>query len=318
MIVGCAETKPPYAGPAYPKQDLVTVYQVDADWPPGPSGLHWGQTPGLAIDGKGQVWVLTRAEVPVQIFTPDGQFVRSWGKDQFAAVHQIRFDGAGHVWIADAANHTVRKFTPDGDLLLTLGTEDEPGEDETHLDKPTDMAIAPSGDVFVADGYGNNRIVHFDSVGRFMKSWGTMGTGPGQFSLPHSIAMDSKGRLYVAGRNNNRIQVFDQEGRLLDTFPQVCVPWTIFITKADEVYVCGSSPTGWSDDPMIGIPPKDQLVMKFDTSGRLLELWTFPFGRTGHEQPGELNWVHGLAVDAQGNLYLGDIMGQRVQKCVRR
>jgi DNA-binding beta-propeller fold protein YncE len=231
----------------------------------------------------------------------------------FETVHHIRIDSSGHIWISDAAQHTVHKFAPEGKLLLTIGVSGEAGNDETHLNRPTDMAISPVGEVFVADGYGNNRVVHFDAKGRFVKSWGRMGTGPGEFSMPHSIAMDSKGQLYVAGRNNNRIQVFDQNGRLLRTFPQVMVPWNILITPKDEVYVCGSSPMRWGDRPSLGVPPKDQMVMKFDTSGRLLELWTFPVG----EKPGELNWLHGIAIDAAGDLYLSDIMGERIQKFVR-
>jgi DNA-binding beta-propeller fold protein YncE len=126
--------------------------------------------------------------------------------------------------------------------------------------------------------------------------------------------MDSQGRLYVCGRNNNRIQVFDQEGKLLDTFPQVCVPWTILITPEDDVYVCGSSPMLWGEDPKLGIPPKNQIVLKFDTTGRVLGVWVFPMGDTGHENAGELNWVHGIAIDSYGNLYLGDIKGKRAQK----
>ena len=317
VMTGCAEPKKPYAGPAYPKQNLIDTFEVDPTWPDRPDDLEWGQMPMLEIDAKGDIWVLTRAETPVQVYKPDGTFVRAWGKGQFQTVHQLRLDPDGNVWIADAADHTVRKFTPDGQLLLTLGTLDEAGGDETHFDKPTDMVVLPSGDIFITDGYSGNRVVHYGRDGRFIKSWGEMGTGPGQFSLPHSIAADSAGRLYVAGRNNNRIQVFDQDGNLLDTFPPVCVPWTITITDRDEIYVCGASPTQWTDEPMVGIPPKDQLVMKFDTSGRLLAMWMFPKAEDGKEKPGELNWVHGIAVDAQGNLYLGDIIGQRAQKFVR-
>lgn len=317
---GCALLKPqeqPYTGPAYPKTDLVVGYEVDPDWPAKPAGIEWGHAPGIAVDKDNRIWVITRSEPPVQVYAADGTFIKAWGQGLFETVHQIRIDSKGHIWIADAAQHTVQKFTPEGKLLLTLGIPGEAGHDETHLDMPTDMAISPSGDVFVTDGYGNNRIVRFDPQGKFVKSWGKMGTGPGEFSLPHSIALDSKGQVYVAGRNNNRIQVFDPDGKLLRTFPQILVPWSILMTPEDEVYVCGSSPMRWGERPSLGLPPKDQLVMKFDTQGRLLELWTFPVGETGKEKPGELNWVHGIAIDADGDLYLGDIMGKRVQKFVR-
>ena len=200
---------------------------------------------------------------------------------------------------------------------MTLGTVGEPGEDSTHLNRPTDVAVAPGGDTFVTDGYGNNRVVHFDERGQFVGTWGSLGSGPGQFSLPHSIALDSQGRLFVADRNNARVQVFDQAGRFLDEWRDLLVPWHIVITDRDEIYVCGSSPMRWPKLPIpgliVGIPPKDQLVMVFTPDGRATRLCTFPKG----QRSGELDWVHALAVDRRGNLYLGDIQGRRAQKFVR-
>src|SRR5262249_37260005 len=134
------------------------------------------------------------------------------------------------------------KFTPEGKLLLTLGTPGTAGRDSTHLNRPTDMVVTPAGDVFVADGYGNARVVHFDKSGKFVKAWGELGHKPGQFSIPHAIALDSKGRLYVADRNNVRVQIFDQSGKLLDEWRDVVVPWGFCVTKDDEIWVCGSSP----------------------------------------------------------------------------
>jgi len=194
-----------------------------------------------------------------------------------------------------------------------------PGEDATHLNRPTDVAITPAGDVFVADGYGNNRVVHFDREGRFVKAWGKMGTGPGEFSLPHSIVVDSRGRLYVADRNNARIQVFDPQGKFLTEWRNIMVPWGLAITAKDEIWACGCSPMTWrKDDRYLSCPPKDQLIVRFDTSGRVLQLWALPLGTEGKEQPGEVNWLHGVALDSQGNLYVGDIIGKRAQKLLRR
>lgn len=311
------QAPPTSTGPAYSKADLVAGYQVDPTWPQKPAAVKWAEVPGLAADAKGRIWMINRGEIPVQIYGPDGAFLGGWGQGRFKAIHQIRFDHQGDVWISDTGQHTVRKFTPAGELLLTLGTPDKSGEDERHFNKPTDMAIAPSGDVFVSDGYGNSRVVHFDRRGRFVKSWGKMGIAPGEFNLPHSIVMDSAGRLYVAERNNARIQVFDQTGKPLGCFPQIMVPWTLFITPEDHVFACGSSPMRWDSSSLRGTPPKDQLVVRFDTQGRVQELWTFPLGLAGKEQAGELNWLHGVAVDSRGNLYLGDIQGRRAQKFVR-
>jgi hypothetical protein len=181
------------------------------------------------------------------------------------------------------------------------------------------MAVTPAGDVFVADGYGNARIVHFDRNGNYDTEWGELGSRPGQFSIPHAIAVDSKGKLYVADRNNVRIQVFDQKGNLLDVWNNLITPWGFCVTNDDEIWVCGSSPMQWrKEDSALGCPPKDQVFMKFNGAGKVLQLWTVPKGIDGLERPGELNWVHGVAVDSKGNLYAGDIIGKRAQKFVRK
>jgi sugar lactone lactonase YvrE len=157
--------------------------------------------------------------------------------------------------------------------------------------------------------------VHFDKNGKYLKEWGELGSKPGQFSIPHAIAVDSKGRVYVADRNNVRIQVFDANGKLLDVWNNLLVPWGLCLTKNDELWACGCSPMHWRpDDNALSCPPKDQLFMRFNADGKLLQLWTVPKGVDGLERPGELNWVHCLAVDSQGNLYAGDIKGKRAQK----
>jgi DNA-binding beta-propeller fold protein YncE len=324
---------PPYAAkasaqpeaPQYPRVTLSTWYEVDPDWPRRPDSMPWGRTPGVAVDGKDQVWVFTRADPPVQVYTADGKFVRAWGEGMIGrnasgiGSHHIQIDSRGMIWLADVRDHVVLQATPEGKILRTLGTRGEPGCDETHLDRPTDMAVTPDGQVFVSDGYGNARIVHFDAEGRFVKAWGKLGTGPGEFSLPHAIALDSQGRLYVADRNNARVQVFDQTGKFLDQWQNLIVPWGFWVTPDDQICVCGSSPMPWREtDGSLGCPPKDQLFMKFDTSGRVLELWTVPKGSDGEEKPGELNWVHGIALDSKGNIYATDIIGSRVQKFVKK
>jgi DNA-binding beta-propeller fold protein YncE len=215
----------------------------------------------------------------------------------------------------------VMKFTPEGRLLLELGTRDQPGCDAAHFNMPTDVAVTPAGDVFISDGYGNNRVAHFDKAGRFVKDWGKLGTAPGEFSIPHAIAVDSRGRLYVADRNNVRVQVFDQAGRLLDVWANVVTPWGLWVTDKDEVWVCGSSPEVWETagkgNPL-GCPPKDQVLMRFTPEGRLVQLWTVPKGEDGKEKPGELNWVHCIALDSHGDVYAGDIIGKRIQKFLRQ
>jgi peptidylamidoglycolate lyase len=283
---------------------------------------------GIAVAPDGRIWTFNRGPKPVQIIEADGSTAHVWeGKEgdnpvEFREPHQIRFDRGGNVWLVDSGLHVVREFTPEGKLLRSFGILGEAGEDAEHLDKPTDVAIASDGEIFIADGYGNNRIVHFDAQGNFVKSWGSLGSAPGEFSLPHSIAIDSKGRLYVADRNNARVQVFDRSGKFLDEWRNLLVPWHIAINEADEIYVCGSSPMRWPRPRLgsfripglvMGIPPKDQLVMVFTPEGRVNRLWTFPMGK----RAGEVDWVHGMDVDVAGNLYLGDILGRRAQRFVR-
>jgi DNA-binding beta-propeller fold protein YncE len=307
----------PTLHPFYPRIDLATGYDVVPSWPARPAELTWGAMAGIAIGPSDEVWTFNRGAVPVQVYTTAGAIVRSWGKGAFREPHQVRIDHEGNVWVVDSGLDVVRKYTPDGSLLMTVGTPGSSGDDTSHFNRPTDVAVAPAGDLFVTDGYGNDRVVHFDPAGRFVRSWGTLGSAPGQFSLPHSIALDSRGRLLVADRNNARVQVFDQTGRFLDEWRDLLVPWHIVVTAGDEIYVCGSAPMRWPrlriPGLLVGIPPKDQLIMVFNPDGRVIRLCTFPKG----QGPGELDWLHGMAVDRAGNLYLGDIQGRRAQKFLR-
>ncbi|MCS6852203.1 MAG: peptidyl-alpha-hydroxyglycine alpha-amidating lyase family protein [Gemmataceae bacterium] len=304
----------------YPRVNVATAYVVDPNWPQKPADYHWGPVPGIAVDAQDRVYVFTRAQPPVQVYrASDGKLLMAWGQGIIGSAHHIKIGPDGHVWVADIGHHQVMKFTPEGKLLLAIGTKGHPGCDATHLDRPTDMAITLAGDVFVSDGYGNARIVHFNKDGKYVKEWGTLGSKPGQFSIPHAIAVDPKGRLYVADRNNVRVQVFDQDGRLLDVWHNLVTPWGFHVEADGTLWVCGSSPMQWrATDNALGCPPKDQLFMRFDPSGKLLQLWTVPKGIDGLERPGECNWVHAIATDSQGNIYVGDIVGKRAQKFVKK
>ena len=300
--------------PKYPHVNLATTYAVDPKWPQKPADLQWAAMSSIAVDSKDNVYLLTRTSAPVQVYDKSGKFLRAWGKGM-ETPHQLRIDGAGNIWVADAGTHVVEKYTPDGKLLMTLGTKGKAGRDQTYFNKPTDVAIGAFFDIYVSDGYGNARVVHFDPEGKYLGEWGEPGQGPGQFSIPHSIALDSKGRVYVADRNNVRIQVFDGKGKFVEEWRDLIVPWTFSMLKGDRLWVCGSSPMQWrKEDSSLGCPPKDQVFMRFDTTGKLQQLFTLPKGLDGLERPGEVNWVHGMAFDSAGNMYLGDIIGKRAQK----
>jgi len=320
MVAPAAFGQPQHAVP-YPRVDNAAGYTVDPNWPlEKPEGGEWAAMSSVAVAPDGTVWTLNRGKIPVQAFTPDGRLVKHWGAGMFRNAHTIRFDNAGGLWIIDTQSHTVQKFSPDGKLLMTVGTLNVPGEDRTHMNQPNDVAFAANGDMYVSDGYGNDRVVVFDRNGKFIRAWGKLGMRPGEFSQPHSIALDSKGRVYVADRNNARVQVFDSSGKFLSEWKNIITPWYIVITGNDDVYICGSSPTRWSEVPatqtMLATPPKDQLLLKLDSEGRITQVTVFPKGENGKEKPGDLNWVHSMAVAPDGSIYFGDVQGRRAQKFI--
>jgi DNA-binding beta-propeller fold protein YncE len=317
-LVTLAATVTAADSPKYPKLNLAATYDVEPSWPQRPAGIEWGHVSGIAVDKQDQVWVFTRATPPVQVYDAGGKFVRAWGEKHIKKAHHLKIDPQGNVWVADIEEHLVMQFTPEGKLLREIGTRGQTGDDERHFNMPTDMAITAAGDVFVSDGYGNNRVVQFGRDGKFIKSLGKLGVKPGDFSIPHAIAVDSKGRLYVADRNNGRVQIFESSGKVLDVWANVMTPWGLWITPQDDIWVCGSSPTNWQRTEEFGVPPPDQLLMKFNPAGRPLDLMILPTGKEGQEKSGELGWVHCIAVDSKGNIYLGDIQGKRAQKFVRR
>lgn len=288
---------------------------VDASWPQKPEGFQWAQMPGITLDDKDLVYIFTRSSPALQVYKTDGTFVRAWDSGDPSGAHFIRIDQEGNVWTANIVDHVVRKHSPDGKLLLTIGRVGAAGADKGHFDKPTDMAILPSGDIFVTDGYGNRRVVHFDANGRYVSEWGKEGNQPGQFALPHAIVADSKGRLYVADRENARIQVFDTKGKLLALWENLVTPWGLWLTKNQELWVCGSScfmKEGTNEH--IVLPPPDQVLVKLNLKGEVLVRVPLPKTSVPPGRPGELDWVHAVAFDSQGNLYLGDIQGKRAQK----
>ncbi|MDD5519269.1 MAG: peptidyl-alpha-hydroxyglycine alpha-amidating lyase family protein [Kiritimatiellae bacterium] len=299
--------------------DTDAKYVVDPSWPHKQQQFKWGDMTGAAVDTNGSIWIFNRGKPFIQIYKPDGQFVRAWEDATFKFSHHLKIDHEGNIWTSDAATHVIQKWTPEGKLLLTLGTLGKAGCDENHFDKPTDMAITKTGDIFVSDGYGNTRVVHFNKAGKFVKEWGTRGDGSGQFVLPHTIAVDSKGHVYVGDRNSARIEVFDQDAKLLAVWSDLIMPWGLWVSPQDEIWVCGASP---ARDPQTGkwiiAPPNDQIVMKLTPDGKVAGKWPLPKGQDGVEKPGEVNWVHCIVLDAKGSIYLGDIKGKRIQKFVRR
>ena len=248
-------------------------------WGDLPAGRGWGSTsaiyPHRDEDGKftGKIWVAERCAGsncrnssldPILLFEPDGRLIRSFGSGLFIWPHGIYADHQGNVWVADAVHsycetgdedgrgHQVHKFSPGGELLMSLGTAGVPGESEAAFRCPSDVIVARNGDIFVGDGHnhghgGNNRIVRFRSDGAFVESWGSAGSGPGQFRGIHALAMDSQNRLFVGDRANQRIQVFASDGEHVATWTQFGSPSGIFIDEGDTLYVADSD-SGFDPD----------------------------------------------------------------------
>src|ERR1700694_668934 len=232
-------------------------YRMIENWAKLPEGRTWGSTSAVDIGPDGSIWVAEQwgrnpgAEPtlpPVLKFDPSGKLLGSFGEGLFVFPHGIFVDQSGNVWITDAQGkdgkgHQVYKFSPAGKVLMTLGKAGVSGDGQDTFNQPSDVVVAPSGNIFVADGHGGNsnaRIVKFSKDGKFIKAWGKKGTAPGEFDTPHALAMDSKGRLYVGDRANNRIQVFDQDGKFLEEWKQFGRPSGIFIDKNDVIYVADS------------------------------------------------------------------------------
>jgi DNA-binding beta-propeller fold protein YncE len=284
-------------------------YRVEEGWAKLPQGRKWGAAVGVDIDRDGKsVWVFDRCATaddcsgsnlaPIQKFDASGKLVASFGAGMFNYPHGLFVDRDDNVWVSDGRakngkGQTVMKFSPQGKLLMTLGKPGVAGDGPDTFNGPSDILIAPDGEIFVADGHGgdtNARIVKLSKDGKFIKAWGKNGSGPGEFDAPHSLAMDSGRRLFVADRSNSRIQIFDQEGKLLAEWRQFGRPSGVFINKKDILYAADSTSTeqinpGFKQGIRIG-SVKDGKVTAF-----------IPWSET--------NTLEGVAADDQGNVYGG-------------
>jgi DNA-binding beta-propeller fold protein YncE len=295
-------------------------YTPVPEWARLPAGWSFVEVVGIAVDSRDRVFVFCRGEHPVIIFESDGTFVGSWGEGVFVRPHGITIGPGDEVWCTDDQDHTVRKFSPDGKLLLTLGksgVRTETGIDGMDyrtikkpgppFNLPTNLAIAPSGDLYVTDGYGNARVHKFSRDGKLHFSWGEPGTAPGQFNLPHGIAVDRSGRVYVADRENSRIQVFSAEGKFLQQWTDTGRPMQIFFDADDRAFVCdvgfraGLFPFHVPPPP----PVRGAYVSVFDIEGHLLSRWG---GSADPCAPGDFFAPHGICVDSKGAVYVGEVV----------
>ena len=294
-------------------------YVAAPKWSQLPRELALIEVTAVATDADGRAYLFNRGEHPVVVLDGDGNFVASWGAGMFIRPHGITIAPDGAVWCVDDLDHTVRKFSPEGQLLLTLGTSGvfsdtgarsvdyrEVRQSAGPFNFPTNLAIAPDGNLYIADGYGNARVHVFSPNGRHVHSWGEPGRGPGQFHVPHGIAVDREGVVYVADRENSRVQRFTPQGELVDIWTDVARPCEVFVDDADTVYVAelgfraGMFP---GDEPRPGQTTGGRVSI-FNRQGELLARWG------GGDNPtwlGDFFAPHDVHVDRRGDIYVSEV-----------
>ena len=320
-------------------QVLPNPYRQVDGWATLPAGRSMGAVGGVTTDDDAShIWAVIRCDAtapdrfgnecldsdldPVVQFDLDGNVVTSFGGGLFIWPHGIDVDSEGNVWVTDAVaeartpsgtrGHQVIKFSPRGEVLMTLGTPGTPGGGRDHFNAPADVVVADNGDVFVADGHGNetnNRVVKFSKDGTYIKEWGQTGYAPGEFRTLHAISMDNDGRIYVADRSNNRVQIFDQEGAFIAQWTQFGRPSGVFFDDQGKIYVADSESDdlqnpGWEMGIRIGEV----------ATGWVTEFILYPWGDP-RDPAG--NGAEFVAVDRNGNIYGGEPRPRRLQKYVR-
>jgi len=285
-----------------PELDMTAVL----DPLPIPAGMTMGAPAAVAFDARGHLYVLTRGAQAFWEYDDKGVFVRTFG-DRFTRAHGLRIDREGNLWATDVGAHTVMKINPAGEVLLTIGTKGQGGAwneaaGTRLLNQPNDVAIAANGDIFVAQGHtpgenGDARVLKFDKTGKFITQWGGHGKEPGKFEVAHSIAFDNQGQLWVADRENQRIQVFDTNGKYVREMKYAGLPCAFEIGR-EYVYMVN----GFAAQ-----------VLRLDLKGNVL-------AATGKSGKGvnEYGEAHFVAVSPKGELYVADSVNAYLQKYVRR
>ncbi len=318
-----------HAESSAPRNDLPQPYKTTRDWGQLPAGTKWAAVTAVEPAPDGSIYVIHRcvanscegrSEPPILKFDAQGRLLASFGAGLFNFPHGATVDRDGNLWVTDARGgngkgHQVIKFSPDGRVLMTLGEKGVSGSDGTHFDQPTDVVVAANGDIFVTDSHRNgvnNRVVKFARNGRFIKQWGKKGSGRGEISEPHTIALDSRGRLFVGDRENNRIQIFDQNGTWLDEWRQFGRPSGIFITKDDTIYVTDSESgpdTGAHELPGI----KKGIRIGSAKTGVVTA-----FIEDAESTAADHSGAEGVGVDAAGNVYGAVVRRQMLERHVKK
>ena len=297
---------------------LPMTYEVVPHWEQLPENWTFYEATSVAVDSQDRVYVFNRGEHPVIVFDRAGRFLHAWGEGLFVRPHGIWIGTDDTLYLVDDADHTVRQFTPQGELLMTLGESGHPSETGcvgndyrtiqaggAPFNQPCDLVVGRSGDLFVADGYGNARVHRFSADGELKSSWGEPGNAAGQFNLPHGIGVDSQGRLFVADRENSRLQVFSEDGTFLTEWTNVVRPTQVFFDQEDNVYV---SELGRRAGLFPWMEPEPATtggrVSVFDSNGQLLARLG---GGDNPCEPGDFFTPHDIWVDSEGSIYVAEV-----------
>ena len=296
-------------------------YSVVEGWEQLPKNFVHRDVAGVAVDGEDRVYLMCRGDHPVLIYDQKGKFLRSWGEGDFSyRTHGIYVAPNGTIFCTDDGQHTVRQFTPEGKLLMTLGTKNTPsdsGYDGKSLDsirrgappfnRPTNVAIGPKGDIYITDGYGNARVHMFSPTGQLKRSWGEPGKGPGQFHLPHGIAVAADGRVFVCDREADRIQIFNPDGEFLSEWTDTQRPTHLCFDSRGRAYVTElawhEGDTSYSLGPITKGKERHARMSIYDNNGKMLTRW----GTPQVTAPGSFAAPHGLALDSKNDLYVSEV-----------
>ena len=281
-------------------------YRVVQNWAQLPQGFALTDVASVGVDSKDNVYAFNRGAHPMMVFDRDGNFLRSFGEGLFKRAHGLHIDADDNLYCTDDGDHTVRKCTPEGKVLLTIGLPGEPkpfmsGEP---FNRCTHTALSPSGEIYVSDGYGNARVHKYTPDGRLLRSWGEPGSDPGQFNIVHNIATDADGFVYVADRENHRVQVFDGDGRYQAQWNNLHRPCALCACGVRRTtFIIGELGPGLPVN--LNVPNLGPRLTVVDSTGRRI-------ARLGGEngpgvETGKFLAPHGLAIDSHGDIYVGEV-----------
>ena len=278
------------------------MYEVVDSWPNMPRYWSFGSTSDVSVSNEDEIYVYSRGLHPLTVWNKSGDFITSWGEGTFSEnEHGIFIKGDGDIWLVDSWFHIATKHSPNGEITQTIGNKLKPSD--TYYGKPfnmpTGLAISSKGEIFVSDGYGNKKIHKFNSSGELIKSWGTFGTGPGEFAIVHNITIDDDDLIYVCDRENNRIQIFDDEGTYINEWNDLLMPGDVWIHDGN-FYVVEQTEKGG--------------VSIWTKQGELITRW---YGDRGLGN-GSIISGHGITVDSEGSIYVAELTpAERVRKFQR-